>query len=329
MKIGLPTSAFLSSSFEGDVSARNICNDLGGTWRGSYGTAPCPVCQPERRRDQDALTLRDGTSRLVMNCKKGGCDFVDILAAAGLSARDYSPPSPEVIAQRAAAQEAEARKRAMQASTCWDESLPAQDTPVESYLRGRCITARLPAGIRYHPECWHGPSARRQPAMVSAVNNEGGEAFGLPVSAVHRTFLEPDGYGGWRKARVEQAKLMLGATRGGYVELDSYSPCAPLVVCEGIETGLSLLSGLFEQPVSVWAALSTSGMKSLRLPAASGHLYLAPDADEAGMQAARVLGQTAVALGWKVGVVRSPADGGDWNDELKRRALALATEGVA
>ena len=36
---------------------RTITSALGGHWYGSYGTAPCPVCQPERRRDQAALTL--------------------------------------------------------------------------------------------------------------------------------------------------------------------------------------------------------------------------------------------------------------------------------
>lgn len=327
--IGLPQSAFshLPSSFEGGASAREICENLGGIWRGSYGTAPCPVCQPEGRQDQNALTLRDGTSRLVMNCKKGGCDFVDVLAAAGLSPHDYFPPTSEIIAQRAAEQEAEARKRAMQANFCWNETLQADGTPVESYLRGRGILCRLPAGIRFHPDCWHGPTARRMPTMVSAVRVEDGSgASRQAVSAVHRTYLEPDGKGGWRKANVQAAKLMLGQTRGGHVELASFGPRNPVVACEGIETGLSLLSGLLDRPATVWAALSTSGMQSLRLPAKPGHLLPAPDPDPAGMTAARGLAVNARALGWRVGIIRPSRDGGDWNDVLQARS---ATKEVA
>lgn len=323
MGIRLSAPSFQPSSSESGASAREICGNLGGVWRGSYGTAPCPVCQPEGRQDQNALTLRDGTSRLVMNCKKGGCDFVNVLAAAGLSARDYSPPTSEIIAQRVVEQEAEVRKRAMQANSCWNETLQADGTPVEAYLRGRGIFCRLPTGIRFHPDCWHGPTARRMPTMVSAVRGEDG--FGAPeqaVSAVHRTYLEPDGKGGWRKASVQAAKLMLGQTRGGHVELASTAPCNPLVVCEGIETGLSLLSGLLDRPATVWAALSTSGMKSLRLPANPGHLLPTPDPDPAGMTAARGLAVNARALGWRVGIISPSRDGVDWNDVLLARSAA-------
>lgn len=159
--------------------------------------------------------------------------------------------------------------------------------------------------------------------MVSAVRGEDG--FGAPeqaVSAVHRTYLEPDGKGGWRKASVQAAKLMLGQTRGGHVELASTAPCNPLVVCEGIETGLSLLSGLLDRPATVWAALSTSGMKSLRLPANPGHLLPTPDPDPAGMTAARGLAVNARALGWRVGIISPSRDGVDWNDVLLARSAA-------
>ena len=42
------------------LDARALTLALSGTWRGSYGTAACPVCQLERRPDQTALTLADG-----------------------------------------------------------------------------------------------------------------------------------------------------------------------------------------------------------------------------------------------------------------------------
>ena len=37
-----------------------------------------------------------------------------------------------------------------------------------TYLRGRGISCDLPRTLRFHPETWHGPTARRWPAMVFA-----------------------------------------------------------------------------------------------------------------------------------------------------------------
>jgi hypothetical protein len=36
------------------MEAQQLNETLGGKWFGSYGSAPCPVYQPERRRDQVA-----------------------------------------------------------------------------------------------------------------------------------------------------------------------------------------------------------------------------------------------------------------------------------
>ncbi len=39
--------------------------NLGGKWHGSFGVAPCPVCQPEAHKHQNTLTLADGTRSLA------------------------------------------------------------------------------------------------------------------------------------------------------------------------------------------------------------------------------------------------------------------------
>ena len=81
--------------------ACKLTTALGGRWYGQYGVAPCPVCQPERRKTQNALTLADGRNgRLVLDCKKSACAFFDIMAAVGLRSGDYSPPDAATIAQR-------------------------------------------------------------------------------------------------------------------------------------------------------------------------------------------------------------------------------------
>jgi hypothetical protein len=292
------------------TDAKELTLALGGCWHGRYGTAPCPVCQPEQKHGQNALTLADGNNgRLMLNCKKSSCAFLDILAAAGLRSGDYSPPDPATIAQRKAQQRDDAEKRATQAKRLWLEAQPITGTIAETYLRGRGITCELPETLRFHGACWHGPTAKRWPAMVGAVQ-------GANLPAVHRTYLRPDGSG---KADIEPAKAMLGGTQGGAVRLADEPGL--LVVAEGIETALSLVSGLLHPPATVWAALSTSGIRGLHLPPTASRLTIAPDGDKPGREAANALAESAHALGWKVSLLPAP-DGRDWNDILTMKGEA-------
>lgn len=185
-----------------------------------------------------------------------------------------------------------------------EEAAPIAGTLAERYLRGRGVTAALGEALRVHPECWHGPTARRLPALVARV--EGADGF-----AIHRTYLAPDGRG---KAPVEPSKMMLGATAGGAVRLAD-AP-GPLVVAEGIETALSLASGLLPDPPGLWAALSAAGMTGLRLPPEPGRLVVASDGDDAGRAAANALAERAHRLGWRVSLLPAP-EGQDWNDALR------------
>lgn len=282
---------------------------LGGHWHGSYGTAPCPVCQPDRRRDQDALTLADGSGGLLLHCKRLGCGFRDVLAAAGICPGSYRTPHPAIMAKREAERRAERAKRESLARALWKQSLPIGGTLAETYLRHRGITCPLPATLRFHRACWHGASFQRLPAMVALV--QGGDGW-----AVHRTYLREDGTG---KATVEPAKAMLGVVAGGAVRL-SGAP-ARLVVAEGIETALALLCGLVDGPAAVWAGLSTSGLRGLHLPAMPGRLTIACDGDAAGRAAALALAERAHALGWHVTTI-DPGDGADFNDILNRKDAA-------
>lgn len=292
------------------TDARDITQALGGRWHGRYGAAPCPVCQPDRRKGQNGLTLADGSNgRLVLNCKKSACTFTDILAAAGLRTGDYRAPDPAEIAKREAEQRKTAQRKADNAKRLWQEAQPIAGTLAETYLRGRGITGPLPPTLRFHGAVWHGPTAKRYPAMVAAV-----QGAGLP--AVHRTYLRPDGTG---KADIEPAKAMLGATAGGAVQVTD-GP-SRLVVAEGIETALSLSCGLLRSPATVWAALSTSGIRGLQLPPHAGRLTIAPDGDKAGREAANALAERAHALGWQVALLPAP-DGRDWNDILTMKGEA-------
>jgi phage/plasmid primase-like uncharacterized protein len=291
------------------TDARTLTENLGGRWHQRYGAAPCPICQPERRKGQNALTLADGRNgRLVLDCKKGACAFLDILAATGLRTGEYTPPDAATVAQREREARAEADKRAEQAKRLWQEAQPIGGTLAEAYLRGRGITCDLPPTLRFHSACWHGPTSKRYPAMVAAVQ-------GVGAAAVHRTWLRSDGQG---KADIDPAKAMLGATAGGAVRLAKDQ--GPLVVAEGIETALSLACGLLRGPATIWAALSTSGMRGLRLPLKTTTLTVAADGEDAGRAAAINLAERAHALGWQVSLLPAP-DGKDWNDILTMKGV--------
>ncbi len=102
----------------------------------------------------------------------------------------------------------------------------------------RGITCDLPADLRFHSKCPH-PLGMSLPALIALVKGAG--SF-----AIHRTFLKDNGC----KTDQKPAKAMLGSITGGGVQLSQANP-KHLVICEGIETGLALLSGLLSEPVNL------------------------------------------------------------------------------
>jgi hypothetical protein len=264
------------------------------------------VCQAARRKDQNALTINVDGGRLLLHCKKNGCDFRDILIAAGIT-----PGTVEIDQMAIAASE---RDRAIQAAklkaharSLWEYGEPIMGTKGDVYLRSRGITCALPDALRWLPDTNHRPSGQYCAAMIADV---------APTGGVHRTFFTKKG-----QRLDKSAKMMLGPCSGGAVRLSDVF--GPLVVCEGIETGLSLLSGLLSGPHSVWAALSTSGIKGLTLPRVPGELIVATDSDDsgAGWDAGIRLASDAYALGWSVSMLPAP-DGMDWNDALRSGVTA-------
>ena len=292
------------------TEAQRITAALQGRWYGRYGLARCPAHGDKA----PSLTLADGPSgRLLAHCKTG-CDFRDVLdALRGLGIVEGQGTVPQTdpaeLARYAEAQRKEAEKKERQALAVWQDTLPVHGTTADTYLRRRGITCALPDSLRFHPACWH-PTAQRLPAMVARI--DGADRF-----AVHRTYLRPDGGG---KAGTDPAKAMLGAVAGGAVRLAQGQDA--LAVGEGIETALSLSSGLLRGSVAIWAALSAPGMAGLRLPPIPGRLIVATDGDAPGIAAGHQLAERATALGWQVSLFPAP-HGRDWNDILYTKGAAL------
>jgi hypothetical protein len=293
------------------MSAADIAVALGDARREGRGwRCRCPL------HNGRSLTLRDGDAGCVLVTCWAGCDRRDVLAALRrrglLNARatDYRGHSAKK-SQREDAVRTDAR-RSKAALAIWQSARPAGGTLVQNYLVSRGLHLPAPPTLRFHTSLKH-PSGGTWPAMVALITRGSDNS---PL-AIHRTFLSRDGSG---KAPAHPQKMMLGPCRGGAVRLASADGL--LMVGEGIETCLAAMQATGKP---AWAALSTSGLRSLELPPEVRDVVVLADGDAAGEAAAR-----AAALRWKsegrrVRIARPPR-GFDFNDVLLSRPLCRAED---
>ena len=104
--------------------------------------------------------------------------------------------------------------------------------------------------------------------------------------------------------------MMLGPCRGGAVRLAE--PGDVLMVGEGIETCLAAMQATGNP---AWAALSTSGLRTLDLPEEVRDVIVLADGDDPGEAAARDAALRWNREGRRVRIARPPR-GADFNDVL-------------
>jgi putative DNA primase/helicase len=286
------------------MAAETIARALGGRKTGQGWTARCPAHDDREL----SLSITDAKGGKVLVCRHAGCDQRDVIAALrsrGLWAADgrHAGRAPHNVHRRLHAQpEPEALTRTEAALALWQASRPAKGTPAEAYLRSRGINLSPPPAIRFRAGLKH-PSGSVWPAMVALVTHGTG---GAPI-AIHRTFLARGGKG---KAPVDPAKMMLGPCGRGAVRLAD--PGDVLMVGEGIET---CLAAMMATGHPAWAALSTSGLRTLDLPKDVRDVIVLADGDEAGEAAARDCAWRWRREGRRVRIA-CPPQGLDFNDML-------------
>ncbi|PIT67947.1 DUF7146 domain-containing protein [Bartonella tribocorum] len=281
-------------------NAQGITRALRGTWHGRYGLAHCPA-HDDRLPSLSISNGHDG--RLLLYCY-AGCSFREIIQALiriGLLGKQAYAHTLS-FSKQFCADLKRVKQKAERAKAIWQQSQPIKNTLAETYLRMRGITCDLSPYLRFHSKCPH-PSGGTLPALIALVKGAG--SF-----AIHRTFLKDNGC----KTDQKPAKAMLGSVTGGAVQLSQANP-KHLVICEGIETGLALLSGLLTEPVNLWASLSTHGMMRVNLPKTKARLTIAMDGDEAGHKAGFNLAARAYRQGFEVFIMQAPY-GLDFNDVL-------------
>lgn len=163
----------------------------------------------------------------------------------------------------------------------------------------------------------------RYPAFLSAMRLPTGQ-----ISAVHMTFLSPLGPTKLPVARDENSKIMFGEAKGAMIRI-SHGPegkppetalqAYPLILCEGVEDGLSLARAVPE--ARVWAAGSLSAMGSapIWLPCISG-VIVAQDNDfkpTAQKQFEKALEALQAAAPSKAITTIASHMGKDFNDLIK------------
>lgn len=296
------------------MTAETIARALGGHRAGATWMARCPAHEDR----SPSLSISAGKGGKVLVRCHAGCDQRDLIAA--LQERGLWQTTGRLlgIARKprgriAEEPNAEDLRRSAAALAIWRASHAAEETPVATYLRSRGLDVPALPALRFHAGLKH-TSGGVWPAMVALVTQG---ATGSPI-AVHRTFLARDGSG---KAPVDPPRMMLGPCRGGVVRLGE--PGNVLMVGEGIETCLAAMQASGRP---AWAALSTSGLRSLDLPNAVRDVIVLADGDEPGEAAAQDCARRWKREGRRVRIARPPS-GMDFNDLLTARNPSL-TEGA-
>jgi len=254
------------------------------------------------------LSLDQETSKILAKCW-AGCSFANIMAALRnrglLEEAPFKSAYPTCILPKAPDLPKGENKRICQ---IWRETLPAEGSFVETYLKGRGYNGRIPRTIRFHPRLFH-TSRTYHPAMVAIVTKWPDKT----PWAVHRTYLTADGLD---KAALEPNKMMLGTVGGGAVRFSA--PGSQLILAEGIETALSCF---YATSIPTWACLSTSGMVNVVIPSIerTQEIIICADGDMAGKRAATQLAERLHRTGYRVRIA-TPPQGQDFNDVLRGKA---------
>ena len=226
------------------------------------------------------------------------------------------PPAPDRGPWAApASRSADTYDAAEAARRLWRRCRAIDGTHAERYLHARGLARCRFSCLRFHPELRYreGSSVRRLPALVAAVTGDDGA-----VTGVQRTWLDPRSPA---KAGVAAPRKALGRIYGRAVRFGRPADGASLLVGEGIETVLSLVTAVPE--ITAAAALSAGSLGAFAPPPGLTRLVIARDNDVEGEQAAERLARRCARAGVATSVL-VPQDK-DFNDDL----LALGAPALA
>lgn len=317
----------------GQSLAVHLRGEKAGTWA-DFAAAP-PAGMPQHRKFMggDALDLvawtRCGGDKV--QAIKWARSYLGLPGADREEHRRMAPAAPVQFRQLPSERDDEGKR--LSAIRLWlDGTETIVDTPAAAYLAGRGLDLaelrRVPRALRFHAEVWNAEKQARMPAMLAAITDAEGKHV-----ATHRTWLEPGGPTGWRKASgLRHAKKVLGSYAGGAIRLWRGASGRPMAdapaddvvaIGEGIEDGLTVALACPEWRVI--AAVSVSNFANQVLPPQLQDLVLLCDRDGENRQADSARERAArrwMEEGRAVREARPPEGFKDFNDwwQAERRA---------
>ena len=255
----------------------------------------------------DAATGHHGDLLDIIHHQSGSASMRHTLATAraflALSSPPTAPPSASIPNRNTVAT----------ARRLWRSCQPIAGTHAEAYLHARAIRNARRESLRFHPSLYYREDdiTRELPALVAAATDRLGNLQG-----VHRTYLDPRHPA---KARVANPKKALGYIIGACVTFPSARSTSALVVGEGIETVLSILTA-YPAAAGV-ATLSAAGLGSFA-PPPGRRIAIARDRGEAGMHSAMRLAERCMKEGNIFRIL--PPLLADFNDDL----VAFGPDGI-
>lgn len=280
--------------------ARKITSAIHGQWFGSYGVERYLFYQDN---NQGLLLSNDKVSRALARCYAGCCfdNIIHELRSIELiegNGRYFGQSLIGYKSQKGFRIRALVKKTSSLANNnnlvkaevthkLWNAAWPIDGTRAGCYFHDDNIDCALPDSLRFHEDCRHLTDGWFF-VMIAKLDR-------CNVFALLRTYVLPDR----RKVTTESARAVLDSVLGVGLHLTACT-CDRLVICEGIETGISLARGLLLEPSNIWAALSISSIKELRLAKQVEQLTIALDDNRAGQLGGKALGMDTKAQCWMV-----------------------------
>jgi putative DNA primase/helicase len=300
---------------------------------------PCPLCggKDRARRHNDFCE----TGGIICNQCRGGANGFSVLMWAndwtfkesleavslylGLTEGLVVPESSywyEKLTERQPLKDWTTERQELE--RIWNEA-DKRTGKIREYFEYRGLSIPPPETLRLHPslDYWHEGKCYGKFLCMVAMITRGSELVGI-----HRTFLDSHGPGKANVPKPKLSKKCAGSMTGGCIRLFELEPLKPLVLCEGIETGLAIHS---YSGWPVWPCVSRTLLEKVHIPDNIKSVIIGTDRDQSGVgeKSADRLAQRLVSEGREVKISLPPMEipvgkkGVDWLDFLTTEAACV------